>query len=147
MLRGLAASSITSSDASAALVERPETRIFGIGVGVFLILLFGAISLATCCIGLTTDRPCSFATAATILFLLVLVVLFSGQQESKYEEQNDDVLEEYATGTVARAAVFAILMVFTIFGVLSTVWDHIITPMYATPLHDPPTTRRRRPFF
>lgn len=40
-----------------AMVERKSTRVFGVGVGVFLIGFFFVLSLLICCLGSLTARP------------------------------------------------------------------------------------------
>lgn len=39
------------------LTEKGETRVFGLGIGVFLIFFFSLISVLICLVGATTPRP------------------------------------------------------------------------------------------
>lgn len=39
------------------LTEKGETRILGLGIGVFLVFLFSILSVVVCLVGATTPRP------------------------------------------------------------------------------------------
>lgn len=39
------------------LTEKGETRVMGLGVGVFLIFFFSMVAVVACLIGATTPRP------------------------------------------------------------------------------------------
>jgi hypothetical protein len=47
----------TLADGDQALVEQKSTRVMGVGVGVFLVGFFGALSILICCFGSVTERP------------------------------------------------------------------------------------------
>lgn len=46
-----------TTDGADDFTEKGETRVFGLGIGVFLIFFFSLISFLVCLIGATTPRP------------------------------------------------------------------------------------------
>ncbi|CAN0000090.1 unnamed protein product [Discosporangium mesarthrocarpum] len=130
----------------ASLVAREETRVMGLGVGVFLIFFFSLVSVLICLIGATTPRPGAFICGGISLVSLVTLVLLTAQRESRFVEDKSDQLQEYDETFYPRVIILTIIALAALVGLGGLCVSHIAVPIHATPLYDT-QKEPRRPLF
>ncbi|CAM9800571.1 unnamed protein product [Choristocarpus tenellus] len=116
------------------LVERKDTRVMGLGIGVFLIFFFSIISILICLVGATTPRPGVFSCGGTAVIGVVLLVLLTAERESRYVEDKSDQLQEYDQSHYPRVIIFAIMVLAVIAGLAGICVAHIGIRIHASPL-------------
>ncbi|CAM9771072.1 unnamed protein product [Laminaria digitata] len=137
-----------SSAAMAAdgLTEKGETRVMGLGVGVFLIFFFSLLAAVVCLVGATTPRPGAFACGGAGLLGFVVLLLLVAEQDSRYVQDKSDQLQEYDQAFYPRLVIVLILLLAALVGLGGVCVAHIGKPVYATPVYDQ-RNYVRRPIF
>ncbi|CAM9243070.1 unnamed protein product [Scytosiphon promiscuus] len=128
------------------LTEKGETRVMGLGVGVFLIFFFSMVAVVVCLIGATTPRPGTFACAGTGLLGFVILILLVAEQDSRYVEDKSDQIQEYDQTFYPRLVAVLVLALAALLGAGGLCVMHVAKPVYATPVYNQ-RSDLRRPIF
>jgi len=84
----------------------------GLGAGLFFIILFVALSVLICLIGLRTDRPGVFCVIATFISLFVILFIVLVPKDSANPTPEPDVVYDHTSGF--RKGVTGILVISTL---------------------------------
>mmetsp|Transcript_23245 Transcript_23245/g.72660 ORF Transcript_23245/g.72660 Transcript_23245/m.72660 type:complete len:114 (-) Transcript_23245:3896-4237(-) len=90
-----------ADDNTVTFEEADETRVVGVGVGTFLVIMFFIIGVLVFVLGTAGGRPVTGFVAGATVFGLVTALLFAAERDSRYvetEEQN----AEYSSFALAR---------------------------------------------
>ncbi|CAM9397758.1 unnamed protein product [Hapterophycus canaliculatus] len=137
---------MSTAEAIDGLTEKGETRVMGLGVGVFLIFIFSMVAVVACLVGATTPRPGTFACAGTGLLGFVILILLVAEQDSRYVEDKSDQIQDYDHTFYPRLVAVVILALAALLGLGALCVMHIGKPVYATPVYDQ-RSDRRQPIF
>ncbi|CAM9652183.1 unnamed protein product [Sphacelaria rigidula] len=137
---------MSSSANTDGLTEKGETRVMGLGIGVFLVFFFSLVSIVVCLVGATTPRPGEFACGGAGILGFVLLILVIAERESKYVEDTSNQIHEYDQTFYPRLALIFIMIVAALVGLASVCITHIGKPLRATPIYDQ-RVEVRRPIF
>mmetsp|Transcript_20915 Transcript_20915/g.65817 ORF Transcript_20915/g.65817 Transcript_20915/m.65817 type:complete len:110 (+) Transcript_20915:59-388(+) len=66
----------------------------GIGVGLFLLILFGALGLVTCFLGSASKRAPAIIAGTSLAYIFLLLVLVFSPKESEVTDENDGELTD-----------------------------------------------------
>ncbi|CAM9889680.1 unnamed protein product [Pylaiella littoralis] len=129
------------------LTEKGETRVMGLGVGVFLIFFFSMVAAVICVVGATTPRPGTFACGGMCLVGFVVILLLIAEQDSRYVEDKSDQIQEYDQTFYPRLVAVLVLALAVLVGLGALCVVHIGKPLHATPVYDQGGCDLRRPIF
>ncbi|CAN0262524.1 unnamed protein product [Ectocarpus sp. 6 AP-2014] len=128
------------------LTEKGETRVMGLGVGVFLIFFFSMVAAVVCLVGATTPRPGTFACGGAGLLGFVMFILLVAEQDSRYVEDKSDQIQDYDQTFYPRLITVLFMALAGLLGLGGLCVMHIGKPVHATPVYDQ-RSDSRRPIF
>lgn len=123
------------------------TRIFGVGIGVFLVVFFFIVSCGICWIGTlvpenrTLPPKGTFTVVGTAIFGIVALVLLFADPEPQFEAKEDTVVE-YRQNFAGLAMTGAYAGLAAVAGLGAVACYHVCLPMHA-PLVLPPASSQR----
>mmetsp|Transcript_25509 Transcript_25509/g.33332 ORF Transcript_25509/g.33332 Transcript_25509/m.33332 type:complete len:135 (+) Transcript_25509:223-627(+) len=123
------------------IVEAEPTRVFGVGVGVFLIAFFAALGVLICLIGVALGRRLIFFLIGSGIFLLVITILFGAEKSTQYVVV-EETLQEYNTKFVVRTLYLCILFVGLVMSLIASI-GYITEDIQAEVIEDIESKRKR----
>ncbi|GFR51306.1 hypothetical protein Agub_g13670 [Astrephomene gubernaculifera] len=110
--------------------ELLASRAAGVGVGVFLIFFFLALSVVICIFGSWSKYRWAIYTASTALFGIVALILLASPKGSKPARP----AEGYDRTIVPLVVIMALTVVGVLAGAVGLLVFHVLPPLYARPL-------------